>query len=55
MTEEQIKLFCKWAIQNSRHPLTDMEKEVLKQAVDSAKNIEDLLAVAIAASITDFR
>lgn len=49
MTEEQIKIFCKWAVQNSNRPLTDVEKEILKQAIDAAKSVEDLLAVLLAA------
>ena len=49
MTEEQIKFLCKWAVQNSNRPLTDEEKEVLKLAIDAAKSVEDLLAVALAA------
>ena len=47
MTEEQIKILCKWLIENSSRPLTDLEKEALKQAVDSSKNWEELLTVAI--------
>ena len=49
MTKEQIKFLYKWAVQNSNRPLTDEEKEVLKQAIDAAKSVEDLLAVALAA------
>lgn len=49
MTEQQVKLLCKWAIENSNRPLTNTEKELLKQAVDQAENIEELLGVAIAA------
>lgn len=48
MNEEQLKFLCKWAIQNSNRPLTDIEKELLKQAVDNAKSIEDLLSIALA-------
>ena len=47
MTEEQVKLICKWLVENSSRPLTDLEKEMLKQAIDSAKNWEELLTVAI--------
>ena len=49
MTEEQIKLLCEWAIENSTRPLTDFEKKTLKQAVDSAQNWEQLALAAIAA------
>ena len=49
MNEEQLKFFCKWAIQNSKRPITDLEKELFKQAVDDAKSIEDLFSVALAA------
>ena len=47
MTEEQVKLICKWLVENSSRPLTDFEKEMLKQAIDSSKNWEELLTVAI--------
>ena len=47
MTEEQIKILCKWLIENSSLPLTDLEKEALKQAVDSSKNWEELITVAL--------
>ncbi len=47
MTEEQVKLICKWLVENSSRPLTDLEKELLKQAIDSSKNWEELLTVAI--------
>ena len=48
MNDKQLKFLCKWAIQNSNRPLTDAEKELLKQAVDNAKGIEDLLSIALA-------
>lgn len=47
MTEEQIKLICKWIIENSARPLTNVEKEALKQAVDSSRNWEELLTVVV--------
>lgn len=50
MTEQQIKFLCKWAVENSNRPLTDAEKEILKQAIDNAKNIEDLLAIALSSA-----
>ena len=48
MTEEQIKLLCKLAIANSTRPLTDFEREAIKQAVDSSKNWEQLILTVIA-------
>ncbi len=48
MTEQEIKSLCKWLVKNSNHPLSDKEKEVIKQAIDDAKNIEELTAVAVA-------
>ena len=47
MTEEQIKFICKWLIENASRPLTELEKEALKQAVDSSKNWEELIMVAL--------
>ena len=46
MNEEQIKFLCKWLIENSSKPLTDLEKEALKQAVDSSKNWGGLITIA---------
>ena len=48
MTEEQIKTLCKWIIDNGNRPLSDSEKELIKQAIDKAKNVEELTTVAIA-------
>ena len=47
MTEEQIKLLCKLAVENSKKPLTDAEKEVLKHAIDESKTVNDLFTVAM--------
>lgn len=49
MTEEQIKFICKWIIENSNRPLSELDKEIIKQAIDNAKTIEELAGVAIAA------
>ncbi len=48
MTEEQLKFLCKWLVDNGNRPLSDKEKEVIKQAIDDSKNIEELTAVAVA-------
>lgn len=40
MTEEQIKLLCKLAVDNSKKPLTDAEKEVLKHAIDESNFLQ---------------
>ena len=56
MTEEQIKALCKWIIDNGNRPLFDTEKELIKQAIDKAKNVEELTTVAIATiKLTDGR
>ncbi|MBR0341472.1 MAG: hypothetical protein IJH64_04405 [Oscillospiraceae bacterium] len=47
MSEEQIKILCKWLIENSTLPLTDLEKEALKQAADSSKNWEERITVSL--------
>ena len=49
MTEEQIKFICKWIIENSNRPSSELDKEIIKQAIDNAKTIEELAGVAIAA------
>lgn len=56
MTEEQLKVLCKWIIDNGDRPLTDAEKELIKQAIDKSKNVEELTAVAVAAiKLTEVR
>ena len=47
MNEQQIKLLYKLAVENSKRPFTDKEKELLKQAIDKAKNWDDLIAIAL--------
>ena len=50
MTEEQVKALCKWAVHNSQRPLTDMEKEIIKNAIDAANTVEELFAVVLLAA-----
>lgn len=53
MTEEQVKLICKWIVENCNRPLTRLEKELIKQAIDNAKTVEELAGAAIAAMMAD--
>lgn len=48
MTEQQIKQLCKFAVENGNRAFTKQEKELLKQAVDDARNLEELFLVALA-------
>ena len=47
MNEQQIKLLCKLAVENSYRPFTDQEKELLKQAIDHANSWDELFAIAL--------
>ncbi len=47
MTEMQAKLLCKLAIESYSRPLTTLEKEALKQAIDRAENVEQLICVLL--------
>lgn len=49
MTEEQYKFLSKLAIENGQTKLTDLQKEALKQCVDKAQNVEELVAILITA------
>ena len=49
MSEQDVKLLCKCAIENGRRQLTPVEKELLKKGIDDAKSFQDFLAVALAA------
>lgn len=43
MTEKEIKSICKLAVENNNKPLTELEKELFKQAIDASKNWAELL------------
>ena len=47
MTEQEIKSICKQLVEHGDKPLTDTEKELIKQAIDKSKNLNELLAVAL--------
>lgn len=38
MTEEQYKFLCKWIVDNGNRPLSENDKELIKQAIDNAKS-----------------
>lgn len=39
MTEDQIKFLCKQLAENTNRPLSDFDKELIKQAIDKAKSV----------------
>lgn len=47
LTEQEIKIICKWAVQNSNHQLTTIEKEAIKKSIDEANSLSDLLGIAL--------
>lgn len=47
MTEEQIKTLCKIAVENSNRPLSDFQKELIKQAVDQAKTPMEMVVAIL--------
>ena len=47
MIEEQIKILCKWAVDNGHRPFTFAEKEALKVAIDQAQDVFELLTIAL--------
>ena len=51
MTEQEIKAMCKLAVENSNHPLTDLDKELLKQVIDKANHPVEIL-VALSAILS---
>lgn len=48
ISEEQIKILCKLAVECGNRPFSKSEKEALKEAIDQANNWDELLVVAIA-------
>lgn len=47
MTEEQYNFLCKWIVDNANRPLSETEKEILKQAIDNAKSPEEIVLSAL--------
>ena len=50
MNEEQIKAICKFLVEYGNHSLNDMQKELLKQAVDQSHNWQELFLTMMMAS-----
>lgn len=50
MTEQEIKFICKQLVEYGDKLLTDTEKELIKQAIDKSKSLNELLTVALAYS-----
>lgn len=44
MTEQDVKLLCKCAIENGQRRLTPTEKELLKKGIDDAKSFQARLS-----------
>ena len=47
MTESEIKAISKFLIENGYRNINDIEKELLKKAVDESHNWQELMSVAI--------
>ncbi len=47
MTEEQIKNLCKIAVEKSNRPLSDFQKELIKQAIDQAKTPKEMVVAIL--------
>ena len=53
MTEQQVKTMWKLLVDHSNHPLTDFDKELLKQSIDKVKHPLEVLATLAAILSTD--
>lgn len=47
MTSQQIKELCKLVIEHGQRDFAEIEKEMLKAAVDQSRNWQELFTVAI--------
>ena len=47
MTEEQIKFLSKQLVEKSNRPLSDFEKELIKQAIDKAKSVPEMISAIL--------
>lgn len=50
---EEIKLLCKWIVENSNRQLSDTQKEIIKQAIDKSETLGDLLSLAASVAVID--
>lgn len=48
LTEEQAKLLSKLAVERCAKPISALEKEALKQAIDRAENEGELILMLLA-------
>lgn len=51
MTEKEIKELCKFALEYSDKPLSEEQKDLIKQAIDKSETVEELLFTAILSNI----
>ena len=49
MNEEQIKTLCKFLVENGNRNLSDIEKALLKQAIDQSRSWQELFATMMLA------
>jgi len=42
MNEEQLKAVCKFLVENGNRNLSDIEKALLKQAIEQSRNWQEL-------------
>ncbi len=47
MTEQEYKLICKMLVESGQKSLTTAEKELIKQAVDNSKSLDELITTAL--------
>ena len=43
MTEEQYKFICKWIVDNGNRPMSETDKEIIKQVIDNSKCPEEMI------------
>lgn len=48
ISEDQIKLLCKLAVEYGNRPFSRNEKEMLKEAIDQSNSWDELLTVTLA-------
>ena len=48
MTEEQAKALCKWMVDNANRPLSEVEKEIIKKAIDKARTPQEMVVSILA-------
>ena len=48
MSEEQVKFWCKWIVENGDRHLSPIQKELIKQVIDASRDPFEMITAILA-------